>query len=95
MNKISIAARVAAVVVPALVAVGCGAEYTTADGYEASYVEAPPPALVASPTYRFGGGYIYEGNGHYYHPYNGRWVAYRHLPHDATRIEGRAVYQHR
>jgi hypothetical protein len=92
--KVSLAALVATVV-PAFAAAGCAAEYTTADGYDAAYVDAPPATVTVAPAYTFAGGYVYEGGGRYYHPYRGRWVTYRHLPRGAVRIEGRAVYPRR
>ena len=73
---------------------GC-AGYATVDGYDATYVDPPPPAVVATPTYRVNDGYVYEGGGRYYHMHAGRWVAYRHLPREAVRVnvEGRALRQ--
>jgi hypothetical protein len=73
----------------ALWAVGC-AGYATVDGYDARYVDAPPPAVVAEPTYRVNDGYVYESNGAYYHQHGGRWVTYRTLPREAVRVNVRA-----
>jgi hypothetical protein len=91
---VAVASRLAALVIPASVAMGC-AGYATVDGYDATYVDAPPAAVVAEPTYRVNDGYVYEANGHYYHQHAGRWVAYRSLPHEAVRVhaEGRALRQ--
>jgi hypothetical protein len=84
----------AAVLLPATLVVGC-AGYATVDGYDATYVDPPPPAVVAYPTYRVRDGYVYEGNNRYYHMHAGHWVAYRRLPHEAVRVnvEGRAQRQ--
>jgi hypothetical protein len=89
-----LASCLAVVLLPASLAVGC-AGYATVDGYDATYVEPPPPAVVAYPTYRVRDGYVYEGNNRYYHMHAGRWVAYRQLPHEAVRVnvEGRALHQ--
>ena len=90
--------RLVAQVLPACLGLGC-AGYATVDGYDAAYVEPPPPAVVVEPTYRFRDGYLYEANGRYYHQHYGRWVTYRHLPHEAVRVrvdghpEGRALRQ--
>jgi hypothetical protein len=91
-----LAPAVGALVFPALVVVGC-AGYATVDGYDATYVEPPPPAIVAYPSYRVHDGYVYEAQGRYYHMHRGRWVTYRHLPREAVRVnvEGRANLQHR
>ncbi|HTB75898.1 MAG TPA: hypothetical protein VK762_21765 [Polyangiaceae bacterium] len=82
-------ARIAALVLPASFALGC-AGYATVDGYDAEYVDPPPPAVVETPSYRVSDGYIYEANGHYYHQHAGRWVTYRRLPHEAVRVNVRA-----
>jgi hypothetical protein len=86
--------RLAVLVLPACLGLGC-AGYATVDGYDAAYVDPPPPAIYAGTTYRFRDGYIYEANGHYYHQHGGRWVTYRTLPHEAVRVrvEGRAMRQ--
>ena len=85
-----------ALALPAFFAVGC-AGYATVDGYDATYVDPPPPAVVAAPTYRVRDGYVYEGQGRYYHMHGGRWVTYRTLPREAFRVnvEGRANLQRR
>ena len=74
---------------PACFALGC-AGYATVDGYDAEYVDPPPPAVVETPTYRVNDGYIYEANGRYYHQHAGRWVTYRTLPRAAVRVNVRA-----
>jgi hypothetical protein len=91
---VAVASRLAVLVIPAGIAMGCTG-YATVDGYDAMYVDPPPPALVAEPTYRVNDGYVYEGNGRYYHQHQGRWVAYRSLPREAVRVrpEGRALHQ--
>jgi hypothetical protein len=81
--------RALALVIPAWLAAGC-AGYATVDGYDATYVDAPPPEVVAAPTYRVDDGYIYVANGRYYHQHAGRWVAYRRLPPAAVRVNVRA-----
>jgi hypothetical protein len=81
--------RVAAFVLPACFALGC-AGYATVDGYDAQYVDPPPPAVVEAPAYRVNDGYIYVSNGRYYHQHAGRWVTYRRLPHEAVRVNVRA-----
>jgi hypothetical protein len=80
----------------AAAATGC-AGYATVDGYDATYVDPPPPDVVAYPSYRVHDGYIYEGRGHYYHMHGGRWVTYRTLPREAVRVraEGRTSLQRR
>lgn len=94
----TIVPRLVALVLPACFGLGC-AGYATVDGYDAAYVEAPPPAVVAYPTYRVRDGYVYESGGRYYHQHQGRWVTYRRLPHEAVRVrgdvhaEGRALRQ--
>jgi hypothetical protein len=80
---------IAAVVLPACLAMGC-AGYATVDGYDATYVDAPPPAVVEAPAYRVDDGYIYVSNGRYYHQHQGRWVTYRRLPPAAVRVNVRA-----
>ena len=50
--------RIAALVLPACFALGC-AGYATVDGYDAEYVDPPPPAVVEAPAYRVNDGYIY------------------------------------
>ena len=87
---------VCALALPAFFALGC-AGYATVDGYDATYVDAPPPAVVSYPAYRVSDGYVYEGDGRYYHQHGGRWVTYRHLPREAVRVraEGRANLQRR
>lgn len=84
------------VALPSLLAAGC-AGYATVDGYDATYVEPPPPEVVVYPTYRVADGYVYEGRGHYYHMHGGRWVTYRRLPREAVRVrvEGRAKVERR
>jgi hypothetical protein len=89
-------AKLAVCAVPALAlaaGVGCAGGYETVDGSEAVYVSPPPPAVVENPAYRVHDGYVYENSGHYYHMHEGRWVMYRSLPHDAVRVEGRALHQ--
>jgi hypothetical protein len=81
----TIVPRLVALVLPSSFALGC-AGYATVDGYDGAYVDPPPPAVVVSPSYRFHHGYIYEGNGHYYHQHEGRWVAFRRLPPEAVRV---------
>ena len=88
-NVSCIAARIAALVLPACFAAGC-AGYATVDGYDAQYVDPPPPAVVEAPAYRVNDGYIYESNGRYYHQHAGRWVTYRRLPREAVRVNVRA-----
>jgi hypothetical protein len=90
----AIVPRFAAFVLPGWLCLGC-AGYATVDGYDAAYVDPPPPAVVMSPSYQFRDGYIYEANGRYYHQHAGRWVAYRSLPREAVRVrpEGRAMRQ--
>ena len=56
----------ATLALPARLAVGC-AGYAQVDGYDADYVDAPPPEVVAAPTYRVNDGYIYVAHGRYYH----------------------------
>jgi hypothetical protein len=94
-SLVAIWSRLAALIIPAGLAVGC-AGYATVDGYDATYVDPPPPAVVAEPTYRVNDGYVYSANGRYYHMHAGRWVAYRQLPREAVRVhpEGRAMRQH-
>jgi hypothetical protein len=84
----------AAALLPASVIAGC-AGYATVDGYDATYVDPPPPSVVAYPSYRVSDGYVYEGNNRYYHLHAGRWVAYRQLPREAVRVhaEGGAMHQ--
>lgn len=77
-----------ALLLPACFAVGC-AGYATVDGYDATYVDPPPPVVVESPTYRVNDGFVYESNGRYYHQHAGRWVTYRSLPHEAVRVNAR------
>ncbi len=81
--------RALALVLPACLAVGC-AGYATVDGYDATYVDPPPPELVVTPAYRVDDGYIYVANGRYYHQHAGRWVTYRRLPPAAVRVNVRA-----
>ena len=81
--------RIAAIVLPACLALGC-AGYATVDGYDAVYVDPPPPAVIEAPTYRVNDGYIYVANGRYYHRHAGRWVTYRQLPRAAVRVNVRA-----
>jgi hypothetical protein len=90
----TIVPRLAALVLPASLSLGC-AGYATVDGYDAAYVDPPPPSVVVSPSYRFRDGYIYEADGRYYHQHGGRWVRYRTLPHEAVRVraEGRTMRQ--
>jgi hypothetical protein len=85
-----------ALALPAFFAIGC-AGYATVDGYDATYVDPPPPAVVAYPSYRVRDGYVYEGQGRYYHMHSGRWVTYRSLPREAVRVkvEGRTNVQRR
>lgn len=83
-----------ALALPAFFALGC-AGYATVDGYDATYVDPPPPAVVVAPSYRVRDGYVYEAQGRYYHMHSGRWVTYRRLPHEAVRVEGRANFQRR
>ena len=73
----------------------CAAHFATVDGYDATYVDPPPPAVVAYPSYRVHDGYVYEGQGRYYHMHGGRWVTYRRLPREAVRVDGRANLQRR
>jgi hypothetical protein len=84
-----IAPRIAVLVWPACLALGC-AGYATVDGYDAQYVDPPPPAFVEAPTYRVNDGYVYVVGGRYYHQHAGRWVTYRQLPHAAVRVNVRA-----
>src|ERR1700722_8355596 len=56
-----IALGMAALALPAGLAAGC-AGYAQVDGYDADYVDAPPPEVVAAPTYRVNDGYIYVAN---------------------------------
>jgi hypothetical protein len=84
-----IALGMAALALPAGLAVGC-AGYAQVDGYDADYVDAPPPEVVAAPTYRVNDGYIYVANGRYYHQHSGRWVTYHRLPPAAVRVNVRA-----
>lgn len=78
-----------AIALPACLALNC-AGYATVDGYDAEYVDPPPPAVVEAPAYRFNDGYIYVANGRYYHQHAGRWVVYHHLPREAVRVNVRA-----
>ena len=73
-NVSRIAPRIAVLVWPACLALGC-AGYATVDGYDAEYVDPPPPAIVETPTYRVHDGYVYVVGGRYYHQHAGRWAA--------------------
>jgi hypothetical protein len=76
---------------PALALMGCGG-FVTVDGYDAAYVDTPPPG-EAYPRYAFQDGYVYDVNGRYYHNHGGRWVAYRNPPpevaHARAEVRGR------
>ncbi|HEX3770464.1 MAG TPA: hypothetical protein VHV30_06355 [Polyangiaceae bacterium] len=88
-------AQIAAIPLALGLSAAACAGYATVDGYDATYVDPPPPAVVAAPSYRVHDGYIYEARGRYYHMHSGRWVTYRTLPRDAVRVEGRANFQRR
>jgi hypothetical protein len=97
-SRLGSTARLAcALALPALFGISASAcaGYATVDGYDATYVDPPPPAVVAAPSYRMRDGYIYEAQGRYYHRHGGRWVTYRTLPREAVRVEGRANFQRR
>jgi hypothetical protein len=69
----------------ALALAACGTGYVGVDGYDAAYVQAPPPGIDAYPRYSFRDGYVYDVNGRYYHQHEGRWVAFRHEPPEVAR----------
>jgi hypothetical protein len=94
-GRLGTLARVAALPVALGLSATACAGYATVDGYDASYVDPPPPAVVAYPSYRVHDGYVYEARGRYYHMHGGRWVTYRTLPREAVRVEGRANFQRR
>ena len=80
-------------------AIGCTG-YTELDGYEASYVDRPPPGIEYYPRYTFHDGYVYDVDGRYYHQHNGRWAVYHSAPaeirgrHPEVRYDrGRAEHQ--
>ena len=54
--------------------------YTEIDGYQARYVQQPPPGVEYFPRYPFHDGYVYDVQGRYYHDHNGRWAVYRTAP---------------
>jgi hypothetical protein len=65
---------------PALALVGCGGGFVAVDGYDGTYVDAPPPGIEGYPAYEFNDGVVYDVNGRYYHNHGGRWVSYRSPP---------------
>ena len=77
---------------PAVALAGCGG-FITVDGYEAAYVDAPPPGIEAYPRYEFRDGYLYDVNGRYYHQHGGRWANYRSAPPEVApgRAQGRGM----
>ena len=60
--------------------VGCGGGFVAVDGYDGTYVDAPPVGIEGYPSYEFNDGVIYDVNGRYYHNHGGRWVSYRSPP---------------
>lgn len=79
----------------ALALAGC-IGYATVDGYDAEYVEGPPPDIAYYPRYQFHDGYVYAVHGRYYHQHQGRWTVYRHAPPEIREQErGRAEHQRR
>jgi hypothetical protein len=84
-------ASVAAVVITVLPiggAAGCAAHFEAVDGYDATYVDAPPPNIEVYPRYEVADGYVYEVNGRYYHRHGDRWVVYRSAPREVSRQRG-------
>ena len=64
----------------AILAMTTGCTGTLVDGYDAAYVEGPPPDVEYYPRYAFHDGYVYDVNGRYYHEHHGRWAVYRRAP---------------
>jgi hypothetical protein len=60
--------------------VGCGGGFVAVDGYDGTYVDAPPVGIEAYPAYEFNDGVVYDVNGRFYHNHGGRWVSYRSPP---------------
>jgi hypothetical protein len=87
----SFPASVAAIVIALLPlggVVGCAAHFEEVDGYDATYVESPPPNIEVYPRYEVADGYAYEVNGRYYHRHGDRWVVYRSAPREVYRQRG-------
>ena len=89
LSKSRLVRAIAWAFVPAaIVLAGCGG-YLTVDGYDAAYVDVPPPGIEVYPRYAVGDGYVYDVNGAYYHQHGERWVRYRSAPREVVR--GREV----
>ena len=92
--KSRLARVIALASVPAAALVGCGG-YLTVDGYDAAYVDVPPPGIEVYPRYAVGDGYVYDVDGAYYHQHGQRWVRYRNAPREVVRgrqERGRAAH---
>jgi len=68
----------------ALGVAGCGAGFVETDGYEATYVDAPP-GIEAYPYYTYNGVAVYDVGGHYYYRHGARWARYRRVPPEVSR----------